>query len=107
MAKTMFSTLTLGAALAAASLAFAADPVAVFKEKCAKCHGETGMSDTKSGKELKVPHLSGDDKVAKMTLQEVIEKVNTNSKHKTFIKKLTPDEIEAGATRAKELAATK
>lgn len=104
--RTHLFILSAALALAGARVAMAAeDPAAVFTAQCAKCHGETGESDTKSGKNLKVPHLKGDDKIAKMSLAEVVEKVKTNDKHKTFANKLTPEQIEAGATRAKQIAA--
>ena len=35
------------------SAAQAADGAAIFKEQCAKCHGDTGQSDTTIGKAIK------------------------------------------------------
>ena len=46
--------------LVASSAAVAADGAAVFKAQCAKCHGDTGNSDTTIGKAMKVPPLAGD-----------------------------------------------
>jgi cytochrome c len=37
------------------SAAFAADGATVYKAQCAKCHGDTGKSDTTMGKAMKVP----------------------------------------------------
>jgi len=106
--RTHLFILAAALAVAGARVAVAAeDPAAVFTAQCAKCHGETGESDTKSGKNLKVPHLKGDEKIAKMPLAEVVEKVKTNEKHKTFANKLSAEQIEAGATRAQQIAAGK
>lgn len=98
----------LAAVLAAPLLATAADdPPTVFKAQCAKCHGETGQADTPSGKSLKVKPLAGNAKVAGMGIPEIVEAIKANEKHKTFAKKLTPEQFEAGAVRAKELAGAK
>lgn len=85
----------------------AEDAAAVFKEQCAKCHGETGHSDTAAGKMMKVPELAGNAKVAGMPLADVVKAVRENEKHKATLKKLSDAQIEAGATGAKALAESK
>jgi mono/diheme cytochrome c family protein len=80
------------------------DPAAVFKEQCAKCHGETGHADTPAGKTLKAPALAGDAKVAGTSLPELVKAVQENPKHKAMVSKLSEAQISAGATRAKALA---
>jgi mono/diheme cytochrome c family protein len=87
--------------------ALAADGAAVFKQHCVSCHGETGKSDTAAGKALKVPALAGDAKVAAMADADVAAKVKSNDKHKTFMKKLTDDDVAAAAAYVKGLAAAK
>jgi mono/diheme cytochrome c family protein len=100
----------VAAALFAAGLAgdaVAADGAAVFKQHCASCHGETGKADTAAGKALKVPALAGDADVAGMPDADVAAKVRSNDKHKTFIKKLTDDDVAAVSAYVKGLAAAK
>jgi mono/diheme cytochrome c family protein len=82
----------------------AEDPVAVFKEHCAKCHGETGQADAQASATLKVPKLAGDEKVAGMAVADIVKMMKENEKHKPMLKKATGDQLVAGATRAKELA---
>ena len=89
------------------SPARADDPAAVFKANCAKCHGETGLADTESGKRLKAAVLAGDKKVAGMTVEEIVSAAKENKKHKSFITKLSDEQISAAATYAKELATKK
>ena len=89
------------------AITFAADGAALFKQHCASCHGDTGKADTAVGKALKVPPLAGDAKVAGMSDADVVAKIKTNDKHKSFIKKLSDDDITTVATHVKTLAATK
>ncbi len=101
--------ISLAAALAvgAASAAFAADGAAVFKANCAACHGETGKSDTAAGKAMKVPHLSGDAKVAAMSDADIVAAIKANEKHAAVLKKLKDDDIAAVATYVKGVAGGK
>ena len=85
----------------------AEDGAAVFKAQCAKCHGETGQSDTPAGKTLKVPQFKGDAKVAAMSLEDIAKAAKDNPKHKSFITKLTDEQISAAAGVAKQLAGGK
>src|SRR5262245_56920035 len=82
--------------------ASAEDGAAVFKAQCAKCHGETGTSDTPACKTLKVPHLKGDAKVAAMSVEDIVKSVKGNAKHKSFIGNLTDDQITAAAGVVKQ-----
>lgn len=86
------------------SAAWAADGAAVYKEKCSKCHGETGMADTATGKSMKVPALAGDAKVAKMSEDEIVAAVKENKKHKDPVKTLPDDVLKAAAGYVKSLA---
>lgn len=83
------------------------DPAAVYKENCAKCHGDTGHADTPAGKMLKTPALAGDAKVAGMAVPDLVKAIQANEKHKAPLKKLTEAQVTAGATRAKALAEAK
>ena len=82
----------------------AEDPAAVFKENCAKCHGETGQADTPASATLKVPKLAGDAKIAGMAVPDIVKMMKENEKHKTMLKKATEEQLVAGATHAKALA---
>jgi len=107
MKPRMLTVLTLGASLVTPIYAAAEDGAAVFKAQCAKCHGETGESDTPAGKTLKVPNLKGDVKVAGMSLDDIVKSVKGNEKHKSFITKLSDEQIKAAAGVAKQLAGGK
>lgn len=92
-----------------AAPAQAADPAQAFKDHCAKCHGETGASDTAPGKALKVPPLAGDAKIAGMSVADIVAAVKGNEKHTkaSVLKAVSDADLEAAATRAKELAGAK
>jgi mono/diheme cytochrome c family protein len=106
--RTMMTVLAVGAGLAMlATRASAEDGPAVFKAQCAKCHGETGESDTSAGKTLKVPQLKGDAKVAAMSVGDIVKAAKDNEKHKSFIKKLTDEQITAAAGVVKQIAGGK
>src|SRR5262245_25335813 len=87
-----------------ASFCAAADGAAVFKAQCAKCHGETGQSDTTMGKAMKVPHLAGDANIQKMSEADVAAKITGNAKHPPTVKGLGADDVTAVATFVKTLA---
>lgn len=55
MRKTMLAVMLL-----AALPLMAEDGAALFKAKCAMCHGQTGASDTAIGKSKNIPPLSAD-----------------------------------------------
>lgn len=97
-------TFTAAVVLFSAPVARAADGAAVFKEQCAKCHGETGAADTTVAKTLKVAPLAGDAKVQKMTEAEVVERIKGNDKHPQKIRALGEADLTAAAAFAKQLA---
>ena len=99
--------LTTALAIGLGGAALAADGAALFKQHCASCHGETGKADTPASKALKVPALAGDANVAGMSDADVGAKIKGNEKHKSFIKKLTDDDVATLATFVKGLAAAK
>jgi len=97
----------VGVALVTPVCATAEDGAAVYKAQCAKCHGESGNADTPAAKTLKVPKLTGDAKVAGMSVPDIVAAVKANEKHKSFIKKLSDEQITAAAGQAKSLAGGK
>jgi mono/diheme cytochrome c family protein len=98
------TAMLIGAALVMPGSAGAGD---AFKTNCAKCHGETGESDTSAGKTLKVPHLKGDAKVAGMSIDDIVAAVKGNAKHKSFVGKLSDDQIKDAAGTVKQIAGGK
>lgn len=87
--------------------AWAADGAAVFKDRCAKCHGAEGKSDTAVAKTLKIPALAGDAEVAAMSEPDVVAKIKGVEKHKSTITKLSDEELNAVAAFVKKLAGGK
>jgi mono/diheme cytochrome c family protein len=85
----------------------AQEPTAVFKDHCAKCHGETGQADTPAGKMLKAPKLADNAKVAGMAVADLVKAVKENEKHKAVLKNLSDEQIQAASTAAKALAEAK
>ncbi len=101
--------LVIGAAvlgLATASVAYSADGAAVFKAKCATCHGEAGLADTPAGKSMKAAVLAGNAKIAGMSDADLIAGVKANKKH-AALKSLADEDLAAAVGQAKKLAAGK
>lgn len=73
--------------------AFAADGAAIYKAKCALCHGADGTGNTPAGKMMKVKDLAGAD-VQKQSDAD-LEKTITSGKGKmpSFAGKLSADEL--------------
>ena len=89
-----------------ASASWAADGAAVYRESCAKCHGDTGKSDTSVGKALNIPPLAGDASLVKLSEAEVMERIKAASKHPPTTKALSDDDLKAVATFALGLASS-
>lgn len=72
---------------------FAEDAAALYKTKCAACHGPDGKGDTAAGKKLGVRDFHSPE-VAKMTDAQLIE-ITTKGKEKmpAYSGKLTDDQI--------------
>ncbi|GIW44971.1 MAG: hypothetical protein KatS3mg077_2253 [Candidatus Binatia bacterium] len=83
----------------------ALDGAALYKEKCVKCHGETGKGDTPTGKSMKVPSMVGDPKVTEASVEELMKKIRENKKHKEPVKKMSDEELQAVIPVIKRLAA--
>ncbi len=87
--------------VAASGTALAEDGAALFKSKCAACHGPDGKGTTPMGKALKVKSLAG----TKLSAAE-IEKIASQGKPGTrmiAIKGLTPEQLKAVAAHVKAL----
>ena len=88
MKKPLICSLLLALALPVVALA---DGAAIYKTKCAPCHGPDGSGQTPVGKNLKVRDLRSPE-VQKLTDAE-ITKVLTDGKGKMPKSKLAPDDI--------------
>ncbi len=79
--------------LAFASVASAEEAAAIYKSKCAMCHGATGAADTGMGKTLKLRALGSAD-VQKLTDDE-LNTIITKGKGKmpAYGTKLSADDI--------------
>lgn len=82
-------------ALAIVPTALAEDGAALFKAKCAMCHGQTGDGQTTMGKNMKLRDLGSAD-VQKQTDAE-LTKITTDGKNKmpAYKGKLSDAEIAA------------
>jgi cytochrome c len=96
------------AAVAAVSSASVvrADGAAVYKSKCAMCHGETGKADTPAAKGMKAPVLAGNAQIAGMSDADLIAKIKENQKH-AALKSLSDSDLAAATGFAKSLASGK
>jgi mono/diheme cytochrome c family protein len=90
MKKTLTCSLILALALPVVALA---DGAAIYKTKCAPCHGPDGSGQTPVGKNLKVQDLRSAE-VQKLTDAE-ITKVLTDGKGKMPKSKLSGDDMKA------------
>jgi cytochrome c6 len=90
MTRTLVSTLLIALAVPAGA---AATGAALFKVRCAPCHGPDGSAQTPAGKALKAADLRSPE-VQKLTDAE-IEKSLTEGKGKMPASKLRPDDMKA------------
>ncbi|HEX9162388.1 MAG TPA: cytochrome c [Thermoanaerobaculia bacterium] len=71
------------------------DAAAIFKSKCAMCHGADGKGETSIGKSQKIRDLGSAD-VQKQTDQQIGDVIsNGKAKMPAFKGKLTAEEIKA------------
>jgi mono/diheme cytochrome c family protein len=81
--------------LALAPIAFAADGAALFKAKCATCHGPDGKGQNAMGKKMNLRDL-GSAEVQKQTDKELHDwTANGKGKMPAYKDKLSADEINA------------
>ncbi len=94
----MSRALAAGLCVALAPCALAVDAPALFKARCAPCHGEDGKADTKVGKQERIPDLTAESFQASVTDEEIrsaIEDGVKDTKMKGFKGRLTGEEIDA------------
>jgi len=99
----LIGVLAAGAAEAAPA---APDGAAVFKARCAKCHGASGMADTSNARALKVRPLVNDTTLALMAPADIAKAIKSDPKHRGMAAVTNLDEKELGAVAVfvKELA---
>jgi mono/diheme cytochrome c family protein len=98
MKKTLTCSLLLALALPVAAFA---DGAAIYKTKCAPCHGPDGSGQTPVGKSLKVSDLRSAE-AQKLTDAE-ITKILTDGKGKMTKSKLSADDMKAVITFVRSL----
>jgi mono/diheme cytochrome c family protein len=77
---------------------------ALYKQKCAACHGVDGKGETVTGKAMKV-HSFADPEVAKMSDDELAGAIEKGKgKMPAYGKSLKPDEIKAMVAYVRGLA---
>jgi cytochrome c6 len=94
--KKLFAVLTLLAIVVVTPAVYAAeDGAAVFKSKCAMCHGPDGAGQTAMGKNLKLKPL-GSAEVQKLTDEELTKTISDGKgKMPAYKTKLSADQIKA------------
>src|SRR5688572_20896796 len=104
MKKTAILALLITAAM---PLAAAADNAAVYKAKCAACHGPDGSGQTTMGKKMNLRDLRSPE-VQKQSDAD-LTKITTDGKGKmpAYKGKITPDEIKGLVQYIRDLAAVK
>lgn len=81
--------------IAVPAILAADDGAAVYKSKCAMCHGASGQGDTPMGKTLKVKNLTSPD-VQKQSDDDLTRTVTKGKgKMPPFANKLNEDQIKA------------
>ena len=92
---TLIAVMAMLAMMFMTAAAFAADGAAVYKAKCASCHGQTGAGDTGIGKSLKLRDFSSAD-VQKQTDADLTTLISKGKgKMPAYDGKLSADEIKA------------
>jgi mono/diheme cytochrome c family protein len=77
---------------------------ALYKQKCAACHGVDGKGETPTGKAMKVRSF-GDPEVAKMSDDELAGAIEKGKgKMPAYGKSLKPDEIKAMVAYIRSMA---
>ena len=85
------------------------DGATVFKERCAKCHGESGRSDTADARALKVRPLIDDKQIAAMSTGDLVRIIKEDARHRGLgsLSDVDEGQIGAAAVFVKSLAKKK
>ena len=84
-----------------------ADGAEIYKSQCAKCHGDSGKSDTGPGKAMKIAPIAGNAAIAAMSADDLVKKIKELAKHPTGIKSLSDSDAKAVGEFVKQLASAK
>ena len=100
MTKIALLVLTIAVALfiLIPSLSWAEDGAALYKAKCAMCHGPDGAGKPAA----KIPSLVSDD-AKKKSDADIIKVVQTNPKHAAVAKALNEDQLKAVVAAIRDL----
>lgn len=93
--------------LACAAPLWADSGAQLFKEQCAKCHGDTGTSDNPVAKSMKIPPIAGDAKIAATSDEDLAKQILAAEKHPKGIKSLSAGDAASVAAYVKGLASGK
>jgi cytochrome c6 len=96
-------SLVLVACMALASTAFAADGAAIYKAKCAMCHGADGSASTGMGKSMGLKPLGSADVQKESAADMTALVTNGKGKMPAFKGKLSDEEITAVVQYVKTL----
>ncbi|HMA18960.1 MAG TPA: cytochrome c [Thermoanaerobaculia bacterium] len=97
-AKRMLGGLVFGGLLSFGLVLYATEdhPSALFKEYCAKCHGEDGTANTPKGRQLMAQDFTDPEWQADKTDAKMIKQVTEGGEDMPpFGKKLTKEQIES------------
>jgi mono/diheme cytochrome c family protein len=102
------SMLFIGALAVGSAVAESGPPdgAAIFQARCARCHGESGKTDTAGARALKVSPLANDAKLARLAPPDIVKAITSNAKHQSLgaVADLDDTELGAVAIYVKELA---
>jgi cytochrome c6 len=102
--RSLVVLLVIGLAMLTSSAAFGDDSAALFKSKCAMCHGPDGTGKTMMGEKLKIPDLHSSDvqKKADADLKAIITK--GKDKMPGYDTKLSKEQIDGLVAYIRSLA---
>ena len=105
-ARTATAILVIASAPALAGTDPTTDGAAIFHARCAKCHGETGRTNTPDARMLKVRPLANDAELAAMEPAEIVRAIKESMKHTSmvYIQDLSNAQLESLAVFVRELA---
>jgi mono/diheme cytochrome c family protein len=94
----LVATIAIALFILSPNLSWAEDGAALYKAKCAACHGADGAGKPAA----KIPSLIGDD-AKKMSDADLEKAVTEKPKHAGVAKALTPDQVKAVVAHVRSL----